>query len=384
MKIIIIGSAAAGINAAKAARKTNEQCEITVVTKDTETPYYRPYLTEYIGDKDIENKSNFYLNPKDWYSENNITLKLGTEIKTIDRKHKKIIDISGTGYEYDKLILTTGANPFVPIKNALEKNFVFTVRSLEDAKIVEQFSSGIKKAAVIGGGLLGLEAAWALSQQGLEVTVIELEDRLLPIQLDEEGSSFLLNVMTLKGIKTVTSAITESIEKNGIIKLKDKRELQTDMVLVSIGVRADITLAKEAGLETDRGIVVNEKMKTTDPDIYAGGDAAQFGHLVPMWIPAVKQGTVAGTNAAGGNAVFKDESLPAVLNAFGIRFISVGTISGKDVYTYSKNDEKSYRKLFFKNGKTIGGILINDPAKTMKILDAVKKGEKEQAARDIF
>ena len=382
-KIIIVGSAAAGISAAKAARKADSECNITVISKDRAKPYYRPYLTEFVGDKSVENKSNFYLNPQNWYSENNVELKLGTKITDIDRSKKTVTDSSGSEIKYDKLILATGAVPFVPIKDALEKDFVFAVRTLEDAKKVEQFSSKIKKAVVIGGGLLGLEAAWSLALRKLEVTVIELADRLLPIQLDSEGSTFLSDIIASKGINIVTSAMTESVENNGVVKLKGGKEFKTDMVLACIGIRAEITLAKEADLETDRGIIVNEKMQTTDPDIFACGDAAQFGRGVPLWMPALKQGEVAGTNAAGGDISFAKEDYPAALNAFGIRLISIGETS-EELSKYSKTDERSYRKLFFKDGKTVGGILINDSANTMKVLNAVKNSENEQTARNIF
>jgi NAD(P)H-nitrite reductase large subunit len=124
-------------------------------------------------------------------------------------------------------------------------------------------------------------------------------------------------------------------------------------------------------------------MQTTDPDIFACGDAAQFGRGVPLWVPALKQGTVAGTNAAGGDISFAKEDYPAALNAFGIRLISIGETS-EELSNYSKTDEQSYRKLFFKDGKTVGGILINDSANTMKVLNAVKNSEDEQTARKIF
>jgi len=382
-KIIIIGSAAAGINAAKVARKTDSECSITILSKDKDRPYYRPYLTEFVGDKSVEDKSNFYLNPQSWYSDNNIELKLGTDITGIDRTKKTVTDSSGKEFKYDKLILATGAIPFVPIKDALQKDFVFAVRTLEDAKKVEEFSSKIKTATVIGGGLLGLEAAWSLALRKLDVTVIELADRLLPIQLDNEGSTFLSNIIASKGINIETSAMTESVENNGIVKLKGGKEFKTDMVLACIGIRAEITLAKAAELETDRGIIVNEKMQTTDPDVFACGDAAQFGRGVPLWMPALKQGAVAGTNAAGGDISFEKEDYPAALNAFGIRLISIGSTS-EELANYSKTDEQSYRKLFFKDGKTVGGILINDSANTMKVLNAVKNSQDEQTARTIF
>ena len=383
-KIVIIGSSAAGISAAKSIRKIDTECSIMIISKDRDKPYYRPYLTEYIGNKNVENKSNFYLNPDEWYTEKGIDLKLETEITGIDRNKKTVTDTFGKKYAFDKLIIATGAKPFIPIKDAEKREFLFAVRSLDDARNVEDFASQIKSAVVIGGGLLGLEAAWSLAQRGINVTVIELADRLLPIQLDEEGSKFLSEVVASKGVKIVTSAMTESVEDGGIVKLKGGGEFRTDMVLACIGIRAEITLAKTAGLETDRGIIVNEKMQTSDPDIYACGDVAQLDRGVPLWMPAVKQGAVAGTNAAGGYAVFEKEDYPATLNAFEVRLMSIGTTLGENFEIHSKTDEKSYRKLFFSNGKTIGGILINDPANIMKVMNAVKNSMNREEAEKIF
>ncbi|MGI6394362.1 MAG: NAD(P)/FAD-dependent oxidoreductase [bacterium] len=385
--IAIIGTAAAGISAAKAVKKNDDSCKVQVFTHEKENPYYRPYLTEYLWDTNVTSKSNFYLNPENWYEENGIKLYKETKIVKIDKENKLLIDSNDNSYSYDKLIIATGANPFVPIPGAIEKDFVFTVRSLEDAKIAETFSRNIKKAVVVGGGLLGLEAAWSLCRKGIKTTVIELSDRLLPIQLDKESSSFIKNAITSKGVEVFCNAATESIDSEGeknFVTLKDGTKIETEMVLVSIGVRAEISLAKESGIAVGRGIVVNDKMETSAEGIYACGDCAEVIGCPPLWMPASKQGTVAGTNAAGGEVRFEPAVYPAALNAFETKLMSVGIISGDGVYDFSKTDDTSIKKLFFKDGKTVGAIVINDSAASAKILNAVKTSETEENSKKII
>jgi len=385
-KIVIIGAGAAGINAAKAARKTDSECSITIFSSEPDFPYYRPYLTEFIGDRNVGNKANFYLNPADWYAENRVNLQLSVKIVKIDKKNSQVIDMSGKIFSYDSLIIATGATPFVPMQSALEKEFVFAVRTINDAKKVEAFSGNIKKAVVIGGGLLGLEAVWSLVKKGISVTVIERAPRLLPIQLDLESSEFLSAAIRSKGVEIITGASTEGIiteNEKHFVTLQDGRKIETGMVLFAIGIRAEISLAKDCCINTDRGILVNERMETSAENIFACGDAAQFGTGIPLWMPAMKQGTVAGTNAAGGNASFAHDIYPAALNAFDMKLISIGTTEDYQTY-YEKSDGSSFRKLFFKNGVLSGAIIINDPAVSTKVLTAVKAYENEITARKLF
>jgi len=390
-KILVIGASAAGISAVKEIRKLNKKVDITVVTEETHFPYYRPFLTEYIGDKSVGGRSGFYLNKDSWYKENKINFFQREKVLEINTFNKSVKTNAGSEFTYDKLILANGSSPFVPMKGALEKENVFAVRTLDDAAAVEKYSDKAKRAVVIGGGLLGLEAADSLMKRGLEVVIVEFAKRLLPRQLDDEGSEILSKIVMDRGAVLRLGAGAESLEGEKIVtsvKLNTGETIETDIVIFSIGVRACTDLAEKCRLETNRGVVVNEKMETSEPDIYACGDVADFAGTPALWVPAIKQGRVAGINAIGGDEVFKSDKYPAVLNSFGTRIYSVGDICGGDnienyITMMSIVPEKGiYKKLYFMNETLVGGILIGDISKSMAMLKGINSeiGVAEAAA----
>ena len=392
-KIIIIGASAAGISAAKEIRTVNNTAKISIITEENHMPYYRPYLTEYIKDNSVENRYNFYLNKEEWYKKNNITIIRGEKVIEINHVNKTIKTENNRDLSFDKLILANGSRPFVPIKGALEKENVFTMRTLDDARAVYRFSNKIKNVIVIGGGLLGLEIAYALMQKNLDITIVELTERILPMQLDNEGSCMLESIIKENKIKIYLGVPVELlIGENKItsLRLKSGEEISTDMVIFSIGVKANTELAKGCGIKTNRGIIVNEKMETSIPDIYACGDVAEFGRGIALWMPAIKQGRVAGLSAIGNEAVFKAEEYPAVLNSFGTRIYSIGDICrNQDYGNYITMqckfpEEKIYKKLYFKDDKLVGGILIGDNKKSTSLYKGINSGLHISAAIDLL
>jgi NAD(P)H-nitrite reductase large subunit len=383
--IVIIGSSAAGISAAKEILAVDPQISITVITEDSHYPYYRPYLTEYIGNKAVEEKSNFYLNDEDWYLQNNVRLVLDEKIISIDTGNKTVLADSGSTYRYDKLILATGSSPFVPIQGALEKKNVFTVRSLDDARRVNDYASTIARAVVVGGGLLGLEAAHSLNASGIDVTVVELSSRLLAMQLDPEGSEFFLSIVSGSGVHVCLGESVEEIygdEYATGVRLGSGRVIETGMIIFSIGVRSNLDLAIATGIRVDRAVLVNEKMETSHADIYACGDVSQYnGKCVALWMPAIKKGKVAGSNAAGKEMIYDDEPYPTVTNSFNARLFSFGDVTIDEtapesrVYRIIDHGAAVYKKLFFSNDRLRGFILINDMALAPKLSAAVKAGK---------
>jgi len=392
-EIIIIGASAAGISAAKEIRTVNNTAKISIITDENHMPYYRPYLTEYIKDNSVESRPNFFLNKEEWYKKNNIDIILGEKVIEINHVNKTIKTEKDRDLPFDKLILANGSTPFVPIKGALEKENVFTIRTLDDARTVHSFSNKIKKVIIIGGGLLGLEIANALMLKKLDVTVVELVERILPMQLDNEGSCMLESIIKENNIKICLGVSVESLVGENTItslRLKSGEEIPTDMVIFSIGVRANIELAKRCGIKTNRGIVVNEKMETSIHDIYACGDVAEFGRGVALWMPAIKQGRVAGLSAIGNEAVFKAEEYPAVLNSLGTRIYSIGDICRNQDYgnyvtmQYKFPEEKIYKKLYFKEDKLVGGIFIGDNKKSTFLSKGINSGLPISAAIDLL
>ncbi|HRZ25287.1 MAG TPA: FAD-dependent oxidoreductase [Spirochaetota bacterium] len=381
--IVIIGSSAAGVSAAREIRSIDPKLKVTIISEDSDYPYYRPFLTEFIGNSDVQSKSNFFLNSASWYAQNNIELVLNERITEIRHEEKRVVSSSGRSYGYDKLIIATGSSPFVPINGALDFENVFTVRSFSDAKKVFGFSNSVKNAIIIGGGPLGLEAAYSLHKKGMSVSVVELSKRLLALQLDPEGSDFFHAIIKKAGVNILLGESVDEIIGNSIatgVKLSSGRTLDTEMIIFSIGVRSNLDLPMSSGIKVDRAVIVNEKMETSVPHVYACGDVSQFnGRCIALWMPAVKKGKIAGSNAAGKEMLYTDEIYPAVLNSFDTRLFSYGDVScdekNSDEKTYKSIEvEKNiFRKLFFKNEILKGFILINDNSPSQKLTLAVKE-----------
>ena len=217
--------------------------------------------------------------------------------------------------------------------------------------------------------------------KNLDITIVELAERILPMQLDSEGSYLLESIIKENNIKIYLGVPVELLigeNRSTSLRLKSGEEISTDMVIFSIGVKANIELAKGCGIKTNKGIIVNEKMETNIPDIYACGDVAEFVRCIALWMPAIKQGQVAGLSAIGNEAVFKAEDYPAVLNSFGTRIYSIGDICRNQDYRnyitmqYKFPEEKIYKKLYFKDDKLVGGILIGDNKKTTSLYKGIK------------
>ncbi len=382
--IIIIGASAAGISAAREIRAVDDGIPVSIFTEEMHYPYYRPMLTEYIGDRGVEKRANFLLNPEKWYEEKKVELLLGTKVASIDPAGKSIQTVSGDTHRFGALILANGSSPFVPFKDAAGKKNVHSVRTLDDARAVESQAEHIKNAVVIGGGLLGLEAANSLMNRGIGVTVIEGSDRILPRQLDPQCSAILYDLIVKKNVALMLGKSIEGIaggETATGVRLASGETVPAEMIVISIGVRPNLDLARQCGVQVNRAVVVNERMETSVPGIYACGDVAEFnGKCISLWMPAMRQGKVAGSNAAGRPAQFADEAYPAVLNSFGTRIFSSGDLCLErkegEYRTHFAQDEArgSYKKLFFVNERLAGFILIGDIAESQKLNAALKAG----------
>ena len=380
--IIIIGASAAGVSAAREIRGIDAALPVRMLTEERHLPYYRPSLTEYIGDSNVGSRSNFLLNQEGWYRDRNLDLTLGARITAIDPSAKTVTTASGETIGFGKLILANGSTPFVPFKGAAGKTNVFSIRTLDDARAVNDLSGRVKTAIVIGGGLLGLEAAHSLLGKGVRMTVIEGTERILPRQLDPESSRIIQNILTGAGVTLVLGRAIDEIQgepsATGVL-MKDGEVIPADMVIVSIGVRPNIEIAKSCGIAVNRAVLVNERMETSVPGVYACGDVAEFnGKCISLWMPAMKQGKVAGSNAAGKTVEFFDEAYPVLLNSFGTKIYSAGDICQDrkegEFRVHATGDPASnrYRKLFFVEDRLVGFILIGDITESQKLAMAMK------------
>jgi nitrite reductase (NADH) large subunit len=373
MKILIVGNGVAGLSAAEEIRKRNKEANIHMITKENYYTYYRTQLSHFLS-KDF-NVEDIYMHPKNWYVENNIKVIFNEEVRSID-KNKQTIKLSNNEeLVYDKLLLANGASSFIPPVEGRDKQGVFSLRGLDDLREIQEYAKNIDKGIVIGGGLLGLEAANSLNKLGIEIKVIEFFDRLLPRQLDNEGSKVLRKIVEEQGIKLLLGGQVENIYGENKVegcKIKGGQDIETSLVLFSAGVRSNIQLAKELGLEINRSIVVDKFMNTSEEEIYAAGDVCEFnGKSFGIWPIAIEQGKIAGLNMIGEKQEYEEIIPSNMLNVMGSKVFSIGDVgTGEGEYESIKIERDKnniFKKLFFLNGKLVGAILINDIAMAGKL-----------------
>lgn len=379
-KIIVIGASAAGMAAIEEIRKRNKVCDITLISKEPVYGYYRPQLSKILG-QGID-YSNIFMKDYDWFKANNIEVMLDKHVVEINNREKTVLLDTGLIKEYDKLIIAIGAECFMPPIAGNNKDGVFTLRYLKDVNEIREYAKNVKTATVIGGGVLGLETAWELKKLGLEVTVVELANRILPRQLDETASKILDKIISDTGVKLVMNDSVNEItgdDKVTGLKLKSGNEIATELVVVSAGVKANVKIADDIGININRAIVVNDKMKTNLNDIYACGDCCEFGGInYALWSEAVEQGKTAGINAVGDTSIYNSIVPSTTSNIFNTSIFSVGDVgSNPDVNYETKEDtdiaNNAYQKLFYKDNVLVGAILIGDTRKSKDLLEALGK-----------
>jgi len=379
--VVIIGASIAGITAATEIRKINPSCKITMISKENVKGYFRPRLSEMISNDRLTCES-IIIKKEKWFEDNNVTLMLKRDVSKIDTDNKKVILSDGQELGFTKLIIASGSEAFIPPIAGRDKDGVFTLRYAKDVDAIKAYAKGIKTAAVIGGGILGLEAASELNKLGLKVTVIELAKRILPMQLDEETSKIYEDIIERAGITVKKGLASKEIigdERAEGILLTNGEVVDAELIIVSTGVRANTDFTKGTDIKVNRAIVVNNKMETSVKDIYACGDCAEYNGInYALWREAQEQGKVAGINAAGGESVYETIIPSTILNVFGTRVFSIGDVgSNKEAKydTYESTHEDNIKKLYFLDCKLTGGILIGDTSKMGALTAGVAKGE---------
>lgn len=367
-RYLILGAGTAAVNAAKAIRERDETGTITMVADEKELPYKRPQLTKHMFDgTDAEARAKYFtLYDESWYAERNIRLELGKKILSLDAGAKKVTMVDGTVYEYDKCVFALGSHFFVPPFGGSDHERVKTIRTIQDIEEVREFLGQSKQAVVIGGGVVGLEAAWELKKYGCTVTVLEAMPALMANKLDPTASAMLSKLFTDGGVEIKTAAQTERYA-DGKIYLKGGEELAADVVVVSCGVRANSTLAAQAGAEIGKAILVNEKMETSLPDVYGAGDCVEFGGMnYALWPEASRQGEVAGANAAGDNLTFAAEIYGMSMEVVDKSLYTIGMAAGDHPFrTVEFKDEArgNLAKYFFLDDQLCGVTLLGDVSK---------------------
>lgn len=409
MRTVIIGGGACGASTAARIRRLDESAEIIVLEKTGEISIANcglPYYTSgVINDREkmlVSSPEKF----REWF---NINVKLNTEVININPDEKFVETADGEKINYNKLVLAQGAKPFVPPIDGIPEEKVFTVRTLFDADNIKSYikEKGVRKAIVIGGGFIGVEMAENLNEMGLETTLIEQQNQILA-PVDYEIAAFLHNEMRDRGVELVLSDGVKKFNDNKVI-LNSSREIEFDIIIMAIGVRPEITLAKNAGLETARGIIVNENLQTSNPDIYAGGDGVEIkdfvtgeNTLIPLAGPANRQGRIIADNICGIESAYKNSQGTSVLKVFNLTAASVGNnekqLKSKNIpywktFVFSKDHagyypgavEVLYKLLFSPDGKILGaqGVGLDGVEKRIDVISSImRNGGKIQELLD--
>ncbi|MHA1535657.1 MAG: NAD(P)/FAD-dependent oxidoreductase, partial [Promethearchaeota archaeon] len=396
-KIIIVGNNVAGTFTAQNIRFLNDDVDIEIFTQERYPYYTRIKLPEVISDK--VQVDDLIVFKDDWYKDKSIKLNLNSKVTKIE-PDQKVLFIEGHDdpVSYDKLILALGSVPNIPpIKNAREMvgKGVFTLRTIDDTLEIKEFiqKSKAKKAIIIGGGLLGLELANQIKDANLDTTVVEFFPQLLPRQLDDECSLMLKEEIENKGIKVVLNAVTEEIISNGAvtgIKLKDGQVFNADIILIQAGIRATIDLAQNSGLETNRGIIVNEYLETSKKDIFAVGDCVEYKNQTWGIIPAcMEQSKIVASSVLGLKKIeYKGTTPKNTLKIVGVELTSIGIFDpskeeggGWDILKKADKDDCCYQKLILKDNTLKGAILFGD-SKAMSFV--YKKMEKDVTREELM
>ena len=374
-KYVIVGNGVAGMTAAEEIRKIDKDSEIKLLCEEEYLTYYRVKLSHFIS-KDFQ-PQDLLVHNQDWYKSKNIDVALGAKVKSIRVADSLVVLENGDTIPYDKLLLSNGGSPFIPPVMGSHKEGVLALRTLNDLVKIQSYLRNCNEVTVVGGGLLGLEAAWALRERGLKVHVVEYFSYLLPRQLDEDLAGYVKDRLEKMGLTIHLSAASHEIlgeHKVHSLELKDGRMVHSDMILFSTGVKPNLDIVQETGLTVNKGIVVDHKMKTSIDNIYAAGDVAEYnGVVMGLWSTASEQGKIAGKNMTGNQEVYSP-SQPATLLSIGdLSLFSAGEIKS-NYETLCHREGQVFYKLFIEGGKLIGAVLIGD----IKKMGGVKKAVTER------
>ena len=376
-KVVIVGAGIAGLSAAEAVHDASASAEIVLVSREEVLPYYRLNLTRYlageVGDVDLP------IHPEAWYAERSIRLARGFEAESIDLANRRVA-LSGGGEEaFDTLILTAGAHPFVPPVAGAYREGVVTLRTADDARRILEVAKGGAKCVCLGGGILGMETAGALVRRGAAVTLVEGAPWLMPRQLNERAAGILRAHTEGLGIATYTGAQVAELygdERVRGMRLGDGTAIEADLVVVTAGVRANSHLARSAGLEVNLGVVVDNHLRTSHPNVFAAGDVAEHrGVLYGIWPASQYQGAIAGMNAAGVSTEFGGIPRSNTLKVLGLDLVSIGAVNAEDgSYTVVEDDRDGvYLRFLFRDTHLVGAIMIGDTSHAAHAKTAIEE-----------
>ena len=391
MKLVMVGNGMAGARTLEELLKIAPGIyDITVFGAEPHANYNRILLSPVLaGEMTIR---DIMLNDVDWYEKNGVSLHLGRKVAKIDRRARKVVAFDGAEAAYDRLLLATGSNPFIlPIPGAKLEG-VLTYRDISDTNAMIAAAAKYKDAVVVGGGLLGLEAANGLRTRGMNVTVVHLMEWLMERQLDRTAAGMLQKSLEAKGLRFLLKTQTGEIVGGDDgrvkrVKFKDGRELVADLVVMAVGIRPNTELAESAGLYCNRGIVVNDTMQTYDPRIYAVGECvAHRGVAYGLVAPLFEMGKVCANHLAHfGIGRYSGSVTSTKLKVTGIDLFSAGDFTGADgTEEIVLHDPEGgvYKKLVLKDDRLVGGVLYGDTVDSSWYLQLLRDKQNIRELRD--
>ncbi len=371
MRYVIIGNSAAGRAAASAIRSRDTTGEVIVLSDEAHPAYYRALMPFFIDDRIGE--ALMFQDEADAPAD--VDIRLGIRAEEIDPERKVVNFAGGAHLSYDRLLIATGSSALRLSLPSMKGPDVHVLRCFADAQAIKAQAERSTRALVVGGGRVGMKTAMALRRRGMEVTVIEQSDRIVPLQFDPTAANLVGKQVEAFGIQLLLNETAQEVtRRNGRLRgvlLTDGREVEADLLVVAVGVKPNAALARDADLEVNRGIVVDKFLRTDAADIYAAGDVAETSDITSgerilpaTWTSAVEMGRVAGQNMAGGRTEYAGTL--AVLNSFllaGVPTVAVGLTEppddqGYDVYADLRGE--NYRKLVVKDEQLVGVLMVGD------------------------
>ncbi len=374
-RLVVVGNGMAGMACVEQILKYGPCFEITVFGDETHVNYNRVLLSSVLaGEKAVD---DIVLNPLDWYQRNEIDLHVGERIIAVDQERRAVLGDAGTIAEYDTLLLATGSAAWFPPIAGLDKQGVLAFRTLDDTRELLRRAGPQTKAVVIGGGLLGLEAARGLQVQGCDVTVVHLLDTLMERQLDPTGGAYLKAKIEELGVQVVLGRSTSAILGNGSVEgveFNDGSRIDADLVVVAAGIRPNVQLARQAGVDVNRGIVVNDYMETSRPEVFAVGECVEhrgicYGLVAPLFEQAK---VLAATMTGNKGPTYTGTVQAAKLKIMGVDVFSAGEWAdghGVESVRYEDAGLGVYKKIALRGGKLAGVILVGDVSDSHRYMD---------------
>ncbi|NQX58298.1 nitrite reductase large subunit NirB [Paenibacillus qinlingensis] len=381
-KIVLVGNGMAGVNCIEQLLKlAPNSYEITIFGKESHPNYNRILLSSVLaGDADMK---DIVINDWSWYRDNNITLHTGHTVNKIDTERKLVSTDLGITVPYDELILATGSLPFMLPLPGADKEGVIAFRDIADCETMMETAKNYKKAIVIGGGLLGLEAARGLLNLNMEVSVVHINEYLMNLQLDRTASTMLQQELEQQGMKFLLKKNSETIlgkKRVTGLRFTDGSEVEADLIVMAVGIRPNMALAKNSGIEINRGIVVNDFLETSVPHIYSIGECTEHrGVAYGLVAPLYEQGAVLAKRLAGVNTEgYQGSVVSTKLKVSGVDVFSAGEYADKPgtrAVRVQDDFDGIYKKVVIRDGKVIGAVLFGDISDGSRLFAMIRNGE---------